>query len=339
MEQAEEWRMWPLVYAVVIVAGLFLLFRIFCVITDPPYIVPLIGIIFIPFCIWVVPAVDRRITSGKRLPVLNEPPERDSPVKVYQRKRWSILVYISITVITFTILHFLVIYMHEFTHSFAAYFLGAKENPLDIIWGRGIFAVSCDENVDYQTLFSAGKGPTAAAIAFAGPLSNIILFFVTAALISLPSMKKRPWVYHTLFWTLAVTFIMVFEYVFTRSFMTHDDFGNIEHGLGLSPYFIFIPGLILGLIALWYIFTVLVPGHYRIVTPFELAKQYVTIASVSFVFFLLYIGLRINSYPSVPEWWCGLAGICALFITPILFSPMRRWIRKRTGEMIRDNPG
>jgi hypothetical protein len=125
---------------------------------------------------------------------------------------------------------------------------------------------------------------------------------------------------------------MIFEYVFTRSFMTHDDFGNIEHGLGLSPYSIFIPGLILGLIGLWYIVTIMVPGHYRIVTPGQLPLRYVTIVSVSFVFFLLYIGQRILSYPAVPEWWCGCAGIAALFIFPLLVSPKRRWMQKKIGE-------
>lgn len=332
MNQAEEWRQRPLVEAVVIVTGLYLLLSIFNVITDPPYIVPIIGLVFIPFCIWVVPAVDRRLCSGKWRQVEKKPPEPESHEKFCRTRWWDVLVYLSITIITFTILHFLVIYMHELSHSFMACFLGTKENPLDIIWGRGIFAVACDENVDYQTLFSAGKGTTAAIIAFAGSLSNIILFFVTAALTSLKSVKSRPWVYHAVFWALATTFIMIFEYVFTRSFMTGDDFGNIEHGLGLSPFAIFIPGTILGLIALWYIFTILVPDHYKIVTPFELPKQYITIASVSFVFFLLYIGLRINAYPSVPEWWCGLVGIFALFVTPVLISPMRRWVQERTGE-------
>lgn len=333
MDQAEEWKQRHIVEAIVIVTGLYLLFRIFCVITDPPYIVPLIGIVFIPFCIWIVPSVDRRLSSGRWRADRRDTPESDhASVKLYLTGIWDVLVYLSITVITFTVLHFLILYMHEFSHSFMAYFLSAKENPLDIIWGRGIFGVACDESVDYRTLFQAGKGTTAATIAFAGPLSNIILFATTAVLISLRQIKARPWVYNTVFWTLAITFIMIFEYVFTRSFMTGDDFGNIEHGLGLTPYSIFIPGTILGLFGLWYILTVLVPGHYRIVTPFDLPKQYTTLASVSFVFFLLYIGVRINAYPSAPEWLFGFIGIFALFITPVLVSPMRKWVQARTGE-------
>jgi hypothetical protein len=222
--------------------------------------------------------------------------------------------------------------MHEFTHSFTAYFLGAKADPLNIIWGKGIFGTHCDENVDYDTLFSAGKGTTAAAIAFAGPLSNIVLFFATAVLLALRQVRARRGVYHTVFWVSGITFIMIFEYVFTRSFMTSDDFGNIEHGLGLSPWAIFIPGTILGLIGLWYILMVLLPGHYRIVTPGQLTNQYITVCVLSFAFFLLYIGVRIMDYPDIPRFLTGCIGIAALFLLPLLASPRRAWMQKPVGK-------
>ena len=170
----------------------------------------------------------------------------------------------------------------------------------------------------------------------AGPLSNIALFLITAAVLAVQAVRARPWLFHTIFWASGITFIMVFEYVFTRAFVPwtdlDSDFANIGHGLNLSPYVIFIAGTALGLLGLWYIFTVLVPAHYRIVTPGEVPKQYVTIASVSFVFFFIYIGVRINAFPSVPMWWTGIAGIIALFFVPLLVSPVRRWVRERTGE-------
>lgn len=61
-------------------------------------------------------------------------------------------------------------------------------------------------------------------------------------------VKEHRWAYHTVFWTSVITFIMIFEYVLTRSFMVHDDFGNINHELGISAWPIFITGTILGLI-------------------------------------------------------------------------------------------
>jgi len=323
----EKYR--KIIEAILIAIGLYLILGLFDLITGPTYIITAIALVFVIYCIWVFPVADRRFSGEKK----TEPPGKARKgTKFYRTHMWDLLLFLSITLIIFIAVHFFVLYMHEFSHSFAAYFFGAKENPLDIIWGRGIFGVHCDENVDYQTLFDAGKGTTAATIAFAGPFSNILLFFITAVLLSLKAVKSRKWVYHTVFWVSGITFIMIFEYVFTRSFMTHDDFGNIEHGLGLSPYALFIPGTILGLIGLWYILTVLVPGHFRIVTPGDISKQYITVTVLSFAFFLLYIGVRILAYPAVPEWWAGCAGIAALFILPLIASPRRRWMREKTGK-------
>ena len=323
--------------AVVIAAGLYVLLRLFLYITDPPFVLPAIVVIFILYCVFVYPradlCLDRKLTcdSGDELKKSGESADKNKTA-FYHTGKWNLLYFLSVTVLTFLVLHFLVLYMHEFSHSFAAYFLGAKGDPADIIWGINIFGSHCDENVNYDALFMAGKGSTAAAIAFAGPFSNIVLFIVTVALLTLGWVKKRPFVYHTIFWASCTTFIMVFEYVFTRSFMTGDDLGNIVHGLGISPYLIFIPGMILGLAGFWYILTVMVPQHFNIVTPSEISKQYVTITSVSFVFFVFYLGMRILDYPEVPQWWCGWVGILALFTVPLLVSPLRKWVRKKTGN-------
>lgn len=240
----------------------------------------------------------------------------------------AIAMFLTVTVVSFLILHLLIIVMHEYSHSLCAYFLGWKSDPWEIIYGSFIGA-HWDENVDYSALFAAGEGPAASAIAFAGPFSNIVLYFATVGLMSATWVKKHRRAYHCTFWACIITFSMVFEYVFTRSFLQHDDFGNINHGLGISPWPIFIAGTLLGILGLYYIFVHLVPEYHAIVTPHSRALQYVTVSAVCFTIFLFYIGLRITSYPAVPEWWCGVVGIAALFIVPFAASPARRWVQKR----------
>ena len=176
----------------------------------------------------------------------------------------------------------------------------------------------------------------AAVIASAGPLSNILLFLITAWLLSVRSVKNHPYVFHCIFWTCIVTFSMVFEYVYTRSFQHHDDFGNITHGLGISPWPIFIVGTVLGIISLWYIVVSLLPAYLAIVTPHDRSLQYVTVSFLSFVIFLFYVGLRITNYPDVPEWWCGVTGIVGLFILPFLVSPARGWVKERIRTNLRE---
>lgn len=125
--------------------------------------------------------------------------------------------------------------MHEFSHSLCAYFLGWKPDPWDIIYGS-IIGPHRDENVDYSALFAAGEGPAASAIAFAGPISNIVLFFATVGLMSAESVKNHRRAYHCAFWACVITFAMAFEYVFTRSFLQHDDFGKPRPEMGAETY-------------------------------------------------------------------------------------------------------
>jgi hypothetical protein len=52
-------------------------------------------------------------------------------------------------------------YLHEFGHSFTAWALGLKNNPLDIIyggwsWQKLIFLANIDENVNYTWIKSIG---------------------------------------------------------------------------------------------------------------------------------------------------------------------------------------
>jgi hypothetical protein len=142
-------------------------------------------------------------------------------------------------------------------------------------------------------------------------------------------VKEHQWAYHTIFLTSVITFIMIFEYVLTRSFMTHDDFGNINHGLAISPWPIFITGTILGLIGLYYLYAYKLTAYFAIMTPDARTLQYISGAVVSFIIFLFYIGLRITSYPEVPQWWFGTAGIAMLFIAPFVASPCREWVQER----------
>ncbi len=325
---------------VIVGIAMFLLFGTFVEFLETSIILFAALVVFVFYCGVILPAIDRwvaakREVKGKTAHKASQTAiqrESDAFDRLPRRSRYSkVIVFISVLVISFFILHILVLMMHEFSHSTLAWLLGVKADPLNIIYGD-LIGSGWDENVDYGVLFNAGRGSTAAAIAFAGPFSNIALFFVTAGLMAVKWVKEHRWAYHTIFWTSVITFIMIFEYVLTRSFMTHDDFGNINHGLGISPWPIFITGTILGLIGLYYLYVYKLPEYFAIMTPDARTLQYISGAVVSFIIFLFYIGLRITSYPEVPQWWFGTAGIVVLFIAPFIASPARAWVQARISE-------
>jgi hypothetical protein len=81
---------------------------------------------------------------------------------------------IILTPIFILLSHYLAVYPHEFSHSFMAWLLGYKNNPLAIdfggtSWPNIFLLIHIDENVDYKTIFAAGHGAYVALIAFAGP--------------------------------------------------------------------------------------------------------------------------------------------------------------------------
>ncbi len=315
---------------VIVGVAMFLLFGTFVEFLETSAILFAALVVYLLYCGAILPAIDIWV-AGRGGGVAHKAPHTQSDAfdRLPRTSRYmKVITFISVLVISFFILHILVLMMHEFSHSTLAWLLGVKADPLNIIYGD-LIGSGWDENVDYGVLFNAGQGSTAAAIAFAGPFSNIVLFFVTAGLMATGWVKEHRWAYHTVFWTSVITFIMIFEYVLTRSFMTHDDFGNINHGLAISPWPIFITGTILGLIGLYYLYAYKLPEYFAIMTPDARTLQYITGAVMSFIIFLFYIGLRITSYPEIPQWWFGTAGIVVLFIAPFVASPCRKWVQER----------
>jgi len=309
-----------IVKVIIVVLGLFFLFAITMEFFETSLLLLTMSGIFVFYIACILPNLDRRI---HKYPLQSQ---KKRVKKLISGENYDLIVFVAVTTLSFVVIHMGVLLMHEFSHSFFAFFIGYKQDPLNIIFGNWIGS-HWDENVDYITLFQTGRGFTAAAIAFAGPCSNIILFFIMAAVLSLKSVKKHCWIYHSVFWAMIITFVMIFEYVFTRSFIANDDFGNINHGLGLSPWPIFITGTFFGLLGLYFILKKKIPEYYSIVTEKSRAKQYITIGYVSFVIFLFYIGVSVLKYPEIPRWWCGAAGILALFIVPFLASPGRKWVK------------
>lgn len=319
-----------------IVVGIFFLFAIAMEFLETSLVLFAVLLLYLTYSGYLLPAIDRRREDPRILEAQPAGTETDRSRSLMQLPPIPrVLAFIAITTLSFLILHLGVLLVHEFSHSLLAYLLGVKQDPWNIIYGNWIGS-HWDENVDYAALFAAGEGPTAAAIAFAGPFANIALFFVTVGLMAAGRVKSHRWAYHCVFWTCVITFVMVFEYVFTRSFLQHDDFGNINHGLGISPWPIFLAGTILGIFGLYYILAYKAPEYCAIVTPHDRPLQYVVVSAVSFVIFLYYIGLRITAYPAVPEWWCGTVGIAALFVVPFIASPARRWMQTSMQRSARD---
>jgi hypothetical protein len=142
--------------------------------------------------------------------------------------------------------HYLAVFPHEYAHSFTAWSLGEMKNPLALDYGgpdlRNILLLwDIDENVEYHRLFTTGHNFHAALIAFAGSgIGSALLFVLCAYLLKSDRVTRRPYLYYFIFWLQLMNLGNFFDYVPIRTFSSHGDMGNMVHGLGISPWWIFV---------------------------------------------------------------------------------------------------
>lgn len=134
-------------------------------------------------------------------------------------------------------------YIHEFAHSFTAWALGFKADPLNIIYGGWsfknlFFLANIDENVNYILIDQLGHRHLISLIAFAGPgIATLSIY-----LISLYLLRKNfnKYLYYFIFWINLINLRELWAYVPLRALSTTADIANINYSLDLSPWWIFI---------------------------------------------------------------------------------------------------
>jgi hypothetical protein len=155
--------------------------------------------------------------------------------------------------------------IHEYAHSFTAWLLHYKANPLALDYGgitpdNILFQNEIDENVDYAPIFAAGRGPLASLIAVAGVLiGNGISYLVSRFLYRRATQKKMHAWAMFFFWLCVMSVGNFLSYVPVRTFTTHADMATTAQGLHVSAWVI---ALVLGVpfaVAIWHFFARVLP--------------------------------------------------------------------------------
>jgi hypothetical protein len=220
--------------------------------------------------------------------------------------------YLILALVTFLPLSALFVIIHEYIHSTTAWLLGAKENPMIIQWGNLITLAGWDEAVCYSCLFDSGRGTAAAIIAASPLIFQAAVFIVCLYLMLGDRLLKKRLLFHVVFWVAIINFMELFSYIAYESFALHGDIGNINRGLGLSP---------------WLLFTI----NMTLVT-----KMLILILS-ALIFFRLGSVLweMVSLYPD-PQWMFGLIGLAGFILVISLCWPTRRWIVEREREVLKN---
>ena len=244
------------------------------------------------------------------------------------------VIYSAIAVATYFFIQSVFVILHEHIHSTTAYLLGHMASPFAIVWGNPLTLSGWDEGVSYSTLFSCGLGPDAAIIAVMPLIFHAIIVTGGLYLLLSPVLAKRKWWFHLIFWLVVMNLMELIAYMPMRAFAAHGDIGNINHGLGLSPWVLFFPGTLLILALLYLLFSRVLPRANVIVAGDSQPIRYALLVLSAFFVFDWRSIFRVVLLPFLgAEWVIGCAGISACVLVIVLCWPHRSWVTSAEGQV------
>ena len=251
--------------------------------------------------------------------------------------------FVVVCLICVLLAHYAAVLPHEYAHSFMAFALGYKSDPLVIHFG-GLSAgnllslININEQVDYAAMFARGDGPAAALTGFAGPgLANGTMYLVSLFLLRWPSVRRNVWLFMLVFWFNFMNVANFYDYVPIRTFASHGDIGHITQGLGLSSW---VALVVLGVptaVAMWFLFTRTLPQALGRIAPDSPFRRGF-IVTLSVVIMFGYFGLAGFVGYGEPSHTLSALSLCLIPIMLILCWPSRRWMLARV-EAARDPMG
>ena len=211
--------------------------------------------------------------------------------------------------------------VHEYAHSFTAWLLHWKANPLALDYGKVtlnniLTQEDIDENVDYGPIFASGHGAAASLIAVAGVLIGNGLCYLAGLSLYLRMRKlRRPGWAMFFFWLVVMGVGNFLSYVPIRTFTTHADMATTAQGLHASPWLI---ALVLGVpfaIAIGHFLMKILPNAEVYLFPVWPRIQGGLALLTTYIVFVFFGGSGIRNYGSTSHW---LSVVSAFILFPLI---------------------
>lgn len=219
--------------------------------------------------------------------------------------------------------------IHEYAHSFTAWALGYKANPLalnygHLSWNNVLTLDDIDENVDYDPIFAAGRGTLAALIAVAGVLfGNGTFYLVSRRTYRAAKAQGRYWLSLFLFLFCMMNAGNLISYVPARTFATHADMATVERGLNIAPWWIAIVMGIPFCAAAGHFVARLLPEAMQFFFPSK-TGQILLLLLTAFVMFDFFGGAGPSRYGEVSHWISAVSVFGLMPLTVIICWPLAR---------------
>jgi hypothetical protein len=191
---------------------------------------------------------------------------------------WSWPGFAALTAAQLWAAHACVFFTHEYAHSFAAWLLGWKADPLALNYAHPtltvlLFQLGIDQNVDEAPIFASGHGAHAAVINLAGAVvGNALITYSLSrwGYQMAQRLSSRGWAMFA-YWVCVASVGNFIDYVPIRTFTDRTDLNQdmfaVELGFGWSPWTLLIALGIPTALALLYFFFRIEPRTLRWLFP------------------------------------------------------------------------
>lgn len=249
------------------------------------------------------------------------------------------ILYAMIAVATYFLFQSVFVIIHEHIHSTTAFLLGRMQDPLAIVWGNPLTLDGWDEGVSYSSLFNAGLGVDAAIIAVMPLVFHAIVVTAGMYLLLSPLLLKKKWTFHLVFWLVVMNLMELIAYMPFRAFAENGDIGNINHGLGLSPWVLFFPGTLLILLWLGVLFVRILPRANVIIAGDSQPVRYALLFLAAFFVFDWRSIFRVLLLPPGSAGWeIGAIALIACVLVIFISRPGLAWV-SAAEELVRKEMG
>ncbi len=198
--------------------------------------------------------------------------------------------------------------VHEYAHSFIAWFCHAKANPLALDYGglnleNLLFLNDVDENVNYAPLFTQGRNYVAALIAVSGVLVGNGLSYIASLLLYRRARREHRRATAMFFFWLGVMSVGNFlSYVPVRTFASHADMSTVVRALDISPWVIALGlGIPFG-VAIWHFLQKMLPEAKAFLFGTDPILQGVLVIMTTYFIFVFFGGAGLHNYGSAGYW-------------------------------------
>ncbi len=218
-------------------------------------------------------------------------------IAIERKDEGNWLVLTGLTVLQLWTAHACAFFPHEYAHSFVAWMLGWKANPLALNYAHPSLTVllvqlGINQNVDEVPIFASGHGSQAAMISAAGVVMGMVTYSLSRwGYMEAHRRASRGWAMFC-YWVSVASLGNLIDYVPIRTFTDgtdlYQDMFAVERGLGWSPWTLLVVFGIPTTFALGHFFLRVEPSTLRWLFPSSAVKRAVVAVLTSLILFDFY---------------------------------------------------